>query len=319
MPKTDSADHRLPEACGDSFEEHFLPLGVAGIGSFGIVFSATTKSKPHIEKFGTPQHREESDGRGTQAIQAVKLCLPGCPSGIKSSTVRLLAEIEAMKRVSQNRTESVRHLFAELYAYNTSNEPWYSMELILPGITLHQVFDVASAASHPVPEEIVFHVADQAARAFHFLHDDCSLVCTDIRQSNMTLRYPGREVAVMPDLVLIDWSFWAEASDTTTNCAVENLYHCLFPVFFDWGWRCGPHHDQDSCVASGVLHGCEWLDLQSRMGSRKSPLSAFSDSIQKTVKHMRRETMYNSGRADAFGHLLLASADISTAEKQEES
>lgn len=207
MPKTDSVDHRLPEACGDSFGEHFLPLGVAGIGSFSIVFSATTKSKPYIEKFGTPHHREESDGRGTQAIQAVKLCLPGCPSGIKSSTVRLLAEIEAMKRVSQNRTESVRHLFAELYAYNTSHEPWYSMELILPGTTLRQVFDVASAASHPVPEAIVFHVADRAARAFHFLHDDYRLVCTDIRQTNMMLRYPGREVAVMPDLVLIDWSF----------------------------------------------------------------------------------------------------------------
>lgn len=71
-------------------------------------------------------------------------------------------------------------------------------------------------------------------------------------------------------------------------------------------------------MASGVLHGCEWLGLQSRMGSRKSPLSAFSDSIQMTVKHMRRETMYNSGRADAFGRLLLASADISTAETQEE-
>ncbi|CAG5137369.1 uncharacterized protein ALTATR162_LOCUS77 [Alternaria atra] len=317
MSSTDSADDRLPEACGDTFEDHFSPLGVAGIGSFGIVFSATTKSKLHIQETRTLQHREESDGTGTQALQAVKLCLPGCPSGIKGSTIRLLAEMEAMKRVSQNRTESVRHLFAELYEYNTSNEPWYSMELILPGISLQQVFDVANAASHPVPEEIVFHVADQAARAFHFLHVDCRLVCTDISQSNMMLRYPGREVPVMPDLVLIDWSFWAEASDRTTTCAVQNLYHCLFPVFFDSGWRCGPHHDQDSCAASGVLHGCEWLDLQSLMGSRQSTLSSFSDSIQTTVKHMRRETMHNAGRVEAFGHLLLASADTSTAETQE--
>ncbi|RYN61289.1 hypothetical protein AA0119_g13188 [Alternaria tenuissima] len=174
--------------------------------------------------------------------------------------------MEAMKRVSQNRTESVRPLFAELYEYNTSNEPWYSMELILPGITLQQVFDVASTASHPIPEEIVFHVADQATRAFHFLHVDCRLVCADISQSNMMLRYPGREVPVMPDLVLI-----------------------------------------------------EWLDLQSLMGSRQSTLSSFSDSIQTAAKHMRRETMRNAEKAEAFGHFLLASADISEAETQEES
>ncbi|KAH8621751.1 hypothetical protein IG631_23628 [Alternaria alternata] len=220
----------------------------------------------HIRETRTLQHRKGSDGTRTQALQAAKLCLPRCPSGIKGSTIRLLAVMEAMKRVSQNRTESVRPLFAELYEYNTSNEPWYSMELILPGITLQQVFDVASAASHPIPEEIVFHVADQAARAFHFLHVDCRLICTDISQSNMMLRYPGREVPVMPDLVLI-----------------------------------------------------EWLDLQSLMGSRQSTLSSFSDSIQTTVKHMRRETMRNAEKAEAFGHFLLASADISEAETQEES
>lgn len=164
----------LPEACGETFEDHFSPLGIAGIGSFGVVFSATTKLEPHIDKLVTPQHRDKSEDSGTQALQAVKLCLPGCPSGIKGSTSRLRAEMEAMRRVSKNSTPSVRHLFAALYAFNTSNEPWYSMELILPGITLQQVFDVASAASCPFPEEIVFHVADQAARAFQFLHDKCN-------------------------------------------------------------------------------------------------------------------------------------------------
>jgi serine/threonine protein kinase len=304
----------VPEACGDTFEDRFSPLGVAGIGSFGIIFSATTKSKSRVDKLETPQHREASEHRGTQALQAVKLCLPGCPSGIKGSTTRLQAEIEAMRRVSENSTRSVRHLFAELYAFNTSNEPWYSMELILPGITLQQVLDIASAASHPVPEEIVFHVADQAARAFHFLHEVCRLVCTDISQSNMMFRYPGREVYGMPDLVLIDWSFWVEASDKTTTRSVRDLYDCLVPVFFDAGWRCGPRHDRDSCAASDVSHSCEWLDLQSLMGSTQNSLSALSDNIQTTVKHMRTETTGNFGRIEAFKNLLLSSADVSTEE-----
>jgi serine/threonine protein kinase len=311
MSNMNPAGDPFLEACSKTFEDQFSPLEVAGIGSFGIVFSATTKSKPHIDKLGTPQHRDASEGSGTQALQAVKLCLPGCPSGIKGSTSRLRAEIEAMRRVSKNTTPSVRHLFAELYAFNTSDEPWYSMELILPGVTLQQVFDVASAASYPFPEEIVFHVADQAARAFQFLHDQCRFVCTDISQSNMMLRYPGKEVSVMPDLVLIDWSFWAEASDQTTTCAVRNLYNCLAPVFYDAGWRCSRRHDQDSCAASGVFHSCEWLDLQNLMDSGQSTLRTFSDSIQATVTRMRTETMGNSGSAEAFGNLLLASVDVS--------
>jgi len=125
------------------------------------------------------------------------------------------------------------------------------------------------------------------------------------------LRYPGREVPVMPDLVLIDWSFWAEASDKTTTCAVRNLYNCLVPVFFNAGWRCGRPHDQDSCAATGAFHSCEWLDLQDLMGNRQSTLSTFSDTIQATVEKMRTETMSRSGSAEAFGNLLLAFADVS--------
>jgi hypothetical protein len=54
-------------------------------------------------------------------------------------------------------TEPMRSCFAELHEYNTSNEPWYSMEPIMPGMTLEHVFDIISAATHPVPEGLAFH------------------------------------------------------------------------------------------------------------------------------------------------------------------
>jgi serine/threonine protein kinase len=304
------SDHHRQKACQKTFADRFAPVGLAGIGFFGVVLYAMIKFDSQLEDTRVVENAQSNNGnKNTRKLLAVKLCRPGCPSGIKDSARRLIVEIEAMKRVSQNMTKPMRSCFAELHEYNTSNEPWYSMEPIVPGMTLEHVFEIISAATHPVPEGLAFHFADQVARAYRFLHEDCKLVRADGDRRNMMLRYPGREVPVMPDIVLIDWSLWREASDDEINRDTEDMYHCLFPMLFEGGWPCEREqlHKQDLCTAGGVTHGREWLHLQDLMRITQSPLSSFCDSIQLTTTHFRQDTISDPEKAEAFRHLLVSS------------
>jgi hypothetical protein len=167
------SNHCLQNASQKPFADRFEPVGLAGIGFFGVVLYAMIKLDSQLKDPRDVENAQSNDcGTSTRKLLAVKLCRPGCPSGINDSARRLILEMEAMKRVSQNITEPMRSCFAELHEYNTSNEPWYSMEPIMPGITLEQVFNIISAATHPVPEGLAFHFADQVARAYRFLHED---------------------------------------------------------------------------------------------------------------------------------------------------
>jgi hypothetical protein len=77
-------------------------VGLAGIGFFGVVLYAMIKLDSQLKDTRVVENAQSNDcGTSIRKVFAVKLCRPGCPSGIKDSARRLIVEIEAMKRVSQ--------------------------------------------------------------------------------------------------------------------------------------------------------------------------------------------------------------------------
>jgi hypothetical protein len=218
------SDHHLQKACQKPFADRFEPVGLAGIGFFGVVLYAMIKFDSQLKDIRVIENAQGDDrGTSTRKLLAVKLCRPGCPSGIKDSARRLIVEIEAMKRVSQNITEPMRSCFAELHEYNTSNEPWYSMEPIMPGMTLDHVFEIISAATHPVPEGLAFHFADQVARAYRFLHEDCKLVRATLftwpRQGWLySIIQSSKKLGAFPkDVQAWNWTLLSKVSPTVSR------------------------------------------------------------------------------------------------------
>lgn len=120
----DLVEHLSKQANEETFGAHFEPICIAGIGFFGVVLYAFTKADFQIERTNLISELAEYDSkRGLQNVRAVKVCRPRCPSGIRDNARRLIAEIEAMKRVWKHMKEPIRYYFPELYEYNTSDMP----------------------------------------------------------------------------------------------------------------------------------------------------------------------------------------------------
>jgi serine/threonine protein kinase len=202
------------DACQESFEESFQPVYAAGMGFFGVVFYALMKSDLLLEKSRFTINTVKYDGAsGLQKIKAVKICNPLCPSGVKASASYLIKELRAIQKVWLSMEEPVQHNFAQLYGYNTSDAPWYSMEPVTSGLTLENLYKTTQAKQQPIPEDLTFHMIDQMTKACDFLYTKCRIIRADVNRRNIMLRYPGREAPLMPDLVMIDWSLWEESSD----------------------------------------------------------------------------------------------------------
>jgi serine/threonine protein kinase len=159
--------------------------------------------------------------------------------------------------------EDVQHSFVRLVSSCESETPWYSMEPVFSGLTLEKLYLASQVQDLPIPEELAFHIIDQVSKACLFLHKRCKLVRVDTNRQNLMLRYPGRKTACMPDVVLIDWSLWENANAGNIAKDTENVYECLFPIFFEAGWRCreaGNHRDECSTI-NGTPHSLKWLEL----------------------------------------------------------
>jgi serine/threonine protein kinase len=109
------------------------------------------------------------------------------------------------------------------------------MEPVLSGLTLGNMYMTSQQQALPVPEELAFYIVDQISQACSFLHDKCRIVRADVNRENVMLRYPGRESKLLPDVVLIDWSLWEEASAEWIVRETEKVYECLLPVLFEGG------------------------------------------------------------------------------------
>lgn len=187
------------EVSKGTVQDHFELLDAAGMGFFGVVFYALTKHDFTVEQSRLTSDPVNYDSAGgIQKIQAVKICSPFCPSGIKASAKYLIKDIEAMKKVWSNMKEAVQHNFVRLYDWNTSIAPWYSMEAVMSGLTLEKLYKSSEKRGLPVPEELAFHLVDQITKATLFLHEKCAIVRADVNRENVMLRYPGRQTAVMP-------------------------------------------------------------------------------------------------------------------------
>ena len=100
------------------------------------------------------------------------------------------------------------------------------------------------------------------SQACLLLYDRCKIVRADVNRKNVMLRYPGRKSESLPDVVLIDWSLWEEASSERITRETENVYECLFPVLFEGGWECETRHDRQGYKAvNNTAHSPEWLEL----------------------------------------------------------
>jgi serine/threonine protein kinase len=236
---------------------------------FGIVLYALIKSDFIVEQSRLTSDPVQYDSaNGLRKIQAVKICNPSCPSGIKASGSYLIKEIEAMKQVWSSMEERVHHNFVKLYNYSTSDAPWYSMEPVMSGLTLEKLYITTQAQLLPIPEELAFHIVDQITKACLFLYEKCRMVSADVNRENVILRYPGRETALMPDVVLIDWSLWEEANAERIDIDTRGVYEFLCPFLFGGGWRCGTRHDENACTIKDVAHSQEWLDLYNTMSTK---------------------------------------------------
>lgn len=293
----------LPE----SVEERFQLLDAAGMGFFGIVFYALLKNDFAVASSLLRSNPSKYDGgRSLQAVRAVKICNPLCPSGFKASASYIIKDILAMKMLWSRMEEHVRQNFVRLLDYNTSETPWYSMEAVLSGLTLEKVYMASQQQTVPVPEELAFHIVGQMSQACLFLHDKCRIVRADVNRQNVMLRYPGRESKLLPDVVLIDWSLWEEASPERIAKETENVYECLLPVLFEGGWGCGTRHDRQDCkVVSNTTHSSEWVDLYRIMCRKQSSLGKVEREFADVIKQSRRRVEDGSAEADRIRSLLM--------------
>lgn len=294
------------DALHENLEDRFQLMETAGMGFFGIVFYAQLKTDFAVESSLLRSDPSKFDGgRSLQAVRAVKICNPLCPSGLKASASYIMKDISAMKMVWSRMEGHVQHNFVRLLDYNTTETPWYSMEPVLSGLTLEKMYMTSQQQALPVPEELAFHIVSQTSQACSFLHDKCRIVRADVNRENVMLRYPGRESKLLPDVVLIDWSLWEEASAERIVRETEKVYECLLPVLFEGGWGCGTSHDRRNCeVISNTRHSSEWLDLYRIMCGKQRSLKEVERDFADVVDQSRRRVEVGSVEADQVGALL---------------
>lgn len=126
-------------------------------------------------------------------VQAVKICNPLCPSGIKASANYIIKDITATRKIWKKMEEHTQHSFVRLLSYSESETPWYIMERVLSDLILEKLYIASQAQGLPVPEELTFHLVDQVSKACLFLHEGCKLVRADTNCENLMLRYPGEK------------------------------------------------------------------------------------------------------------------------------
>jgi serine/threonine protein kinase len=291
----------------ESFEQRFEPVHAAGIGFFGVVFYALIKSDFLLEKSRLKSDTLRYDGTsGLQKIKAVKICNPLCPSGVKASASYLDKEIRAIRQIWSCMEEPFQHNFAKFYEYNTSDTPWYSMEPVLSGLTLESLYKTTQFKHQPLPEDLTFHLIDHITKACNFLHTKCGIVRADVNRENLMLRYPGREAPLMPDLVMIDWSLWEEASDELMLKDTADIYQAISPVFFEGGWLCGAHHERDTCAVTNTTHSQEWLDLYDIISTKKCSMQSLGEKVASLANESRQQVLVYSEAANVIGDLLAA-------------
>lgn len=170
------------------------------------------------------------------------------------------------------------------------------------------------SSTRPIRTREADHLVDQVSKACLFLHENCKLVRADTNRENLMLRYPGRESAYMPDVVLIDWSLWKEASEEIIVRDTESLYECLFPVLFEGGWRCRVgqgEHDRDRCTAhNDSPHSYEWLDLCKTVGAKQKSLRDLGNDVSEIAKKSRQEVEGDNKKAIEF-QALVGSTEVS--------
>lgn len=300
----------------ENVEDRFQLMDAAGMGFFGIVFYAVLKTDFEVDSsLLRSDPSNHNGGRSLQAVRAVKICNPLCPSGLKASANYIMKDILAMKMVWCKMEQHVRNSFVRLFDYNTSETPWYSMEPIICGLTLEKVYVASQQQGMPVPEELAFHIVGQMSQACLFLHDKCKIVRADVHRQNIMLRYPGRESESLPDVVLIDWSLWDEASAERIVRETENVYECLFPVLFEGGWGCGTRHDRQDCKAmNNTAHSSEWLDLQSIMYGKQGSLEEIDRKFGDVIDRSRRKVGTGLVEAERVEALLTATEPSLTEE-----
>jgi hypothetical protein len=75
-------------------------MDTAGIGFFSIVFYALLETNFAVELLLLKSNPAKfNSGRSLQAVRAIKLCNPLCPSGLKASASYTIKDISAMKMV----------------------------------------------------------------------------------------------------------------------------------------------------------------------------------------------------------------------------
>jgi hypothetical protein len=167
---------------------------------------------------------------------------------------------------------------------------------------IRELYLASQAQDLPVPEELTFHIIDQVSKACLFLHERCKLVRVDTNRQNLMLRYPGRKTACMPDVVLFDWSLWDNANAENIARDTEKMYECLFPVFFEAGWRCkeaGHHRDEYSTINS-TSHSLKWLELCKTVGTKQKPLENLRDNLSEVANRSRQMVKADSQRAEVI-------------------
>lgn len=97
---SDSCRSSCHEAVQESVEDRFELIKAAGMGFFGIVFYALLRSGFLNEQSLLIKDSSQYDRRkGLPKVQAVKICNPLCPSGIKSSAKYIIKDITALKKI----------------------------------------------------------------------------------------------------------------------------------------------------------------------------------------------------------------------------
>lgn len=300
----------------ERLEDRFELINAAGMGFFGIVFYAILKSDFLAEQSRLASDRLKYDSAGgLKKVQAVKICNPLCPSGIKASAGYIIKDITAMKKIWAGMEEHVQHNFARLLSYSISKTPWYSMEPVMSGLTLEKLYLTSKAKQLPIPEELAFHMVDQVTKACLFLHEKCTIVRADTNRENFMLRYPGRHTASMPDVVFVDWSLWEQANPERIARDMESVYESLFPVLFEGGWGCKMRHDEQGCLMYNVIHSPKWLHLCNALSASQPPtLLDLQKDIAGAADQSRDRIEAENRRADAIRALLDATKEPFTEE-----
>lgn len=308
---------RSKDALQERVEDRFQLMDVAGMGFFGIVFYAMSKADLLIESSLIKGALSTYDSKkGLQSVQAVKLCNPLCPSGVKASAGYVMKDITAMKRIWSRMEGSFQHNFVRLLSYSTSETPWYSMEPVMSGLTLEQVYLASQAQGLPLTEELAFHLVSQMTQACLFLYNKCNIVRADSNRENIMLRFPGRHSKLLPDVVLVDWSLWEEANPERIARDTEDVYRCLFPVIFEGGWKCGASHNQHDCTIDGnAAHSPDWLHLYRVFCAKHTSFQDLECNFFNVVEQRIQRIATDALRAERVRALLMATQASFTEEK----